>query len=71
LVRLQARTDPVVYAPRFDRSLEESIGSAVPVPTEVPLIVTEGNYLQRRGHPGHPAPRQPDRRTGRASAGRP
>ena len=45
LRRLRARDEPVVYAPRFDRSLEESIGSAVPVPAEVPLIVTEGNYL--------------------------
>ncbi|MDX6221760.1 MAG: hypothetical protein QOD91_814 [Frankiales bacterium] len=45
LRRLRARQEPVVYAPRFDRSLEESIGSAVPVPAEVPLVVTEGNYL--------------------------
>ncbi|MDX6213286.1 MAG: hypothetical protein QOF82_2373, partial [Frankiales bacterium] len=45
LRRLRARDEPVVYAPRFDRSLEESIGSAVPVPAEVPLVVTEGNYL--------------------------
>jgi pantothenate kinase len=45
LRRLRARDEPVVYVPRFDRSLEESIGSAVPVPAEVPLIVTEGNYL--------------------------
>jgi len=45
LRRLRARDEPVVYAPRFDRSLEESIGSAVPVPAEIPLIVTEGNYL--------------------------
>ena len=45
LRRLRANDEPVVYAPRFDRSLEESIGSAVPVPAEVPLIVTEGNYL--------------------------
>ncbi|MDX6244044.1 MAG: hypothetical protein QOE76_1767, partial [Frankiales bacterium] len=45
LRRLRARDEPVVYAPRFDRGLEESIGSAVPVPAQVPLIVTEGNYL--------------------------
>lgn len=35
----------VVHAPRFDRHLEESIGSAVPVDPGVPLVVTEGNYL--------------------------
>ena len=34
-----------MYAPRFDRSLEESIGSAVPVPAAVPLLIVEGNYL--------------------------
>ena len=45
LQRLRDRSDPVVYAPVFDRGLEESIGSAVPVPREVPLIITEGNYL--------------------------
>ncbi|TIH30224.1 nucleoside/nucleotide kinase family protein [Subtercola vilae] len=37
--------DAVVYAPRFDRGLDESIGSALAVLPEVPLIVTEGNYL--------------------------
>lgn len=35
----------VVYAPEFRRDLEEPIGSAVPVPPDVPLVVTEGNYL--------------------------
>ncbi len=44
LARLRTATD-VVHAPRFDRHLEESIGSAIPVPPEVPLVVTEGNYL--------------------------
>lgn len=34
-----------VYAPRFDRGLEESIGSAALVPARVPLVITEGNYL--------------------------
>lgn len=49
LQRLHERTDPVVYAPRFDRALEESIGSAVAVPSTVPLIITEGNYLLADG----------------------
>ncbi|HJQ01517.1 MAG TPA: nucleoside/nucleotide kinase family protein [Jatrophihabitans sp.] len=34
-----------VYAPVFDRRLEDSIAAAVAVPPEVPLVVTEGNYL--------------------------
>ena len=44
LERLRTAT-AVVHAPRFDRHLEESIGSAVPVDPGVPLVVTEGNYL--------------------------
>ncbi|OZC67994.1 nucleoside/nucleotide kinase family protein [Rhodococcus sp. 06-470-2] len=36
---------PLVYAPRFRREIEESIGSSIPVPSAVPLVITEGNYL--------------------------
>jgi pantothenate kinase len=45
LRRLRDRSDPVVYGAIFDRSIEESIACALPVPREVPLIITEGNYL--------------------------
>jgi len=45
LQRLREADEAVTYAPRFDRSLEESIGSAVPVPRDTPLVITEGNYL--------------------------
>jgi pantothenate kinase len=34
-----------VYAPEFRREIEEPIAGAVPVPPEVPLVITEGNYL--------------------------
>lgn len=44
LARLRTQKAPL-YAPRFDRRLEESIGSAVLVDPDVPLVVTEGNYL--------------------------
>ncbi|KRD07885.1 nucleoside triphosphate hydrolase [Mycobacterium sp. Root265] len=44
-LRTQRADDPVVYAPRFRREIEESIGSSIPVPPTVPLVVTEGNYL--------------------------
>lgn len=37
--------DGTVYAPHFRRDLEEPVGSAVAVRPEVPLVVTEGNYL--------------------------
>jgi pantothenate kinase len=45
LERLRAAGPDVVYAPEFRRDLEEPIGSAIPVPPDVPLVVTEGNYL--------------------------
>ncbi|WP_046780098.1 nucleoside/nucleotide kinase family protein [Streptomyces yangpuensis] len=34
-----------VYAPAFDRTLEEPIAGSIPVPPDVPLVITEGNYL--------------------------
>lgn len=39
----RART--TVYAPAFDRSIEEPIAGAVAVPVECRLVITEGNYL--------------------------
>jgi pantothenate kinase len=37
--------EPVVYAPEFRREIEEPIAGAIAVPRDVPLVVTEGNYL--------------------------
>jgi pantothenate kinase len=34
-----------VYAPTFDRRLEEPVAGSIAVPTGVPLVLTEGNYL--------------------------
>ncbi|MBL1084356.1 nucleoside/nucleotide kinase family protein [Streptomyces actinomycinicus] len=45
LRRLREETDEVVYAPGFERVLEQPIAGAVPVPPEARLVVTEGNYL--------------------------
>lgn len=47
VVRLAAARpgDPPVYAPVFDRAIEEPVAAGVEVPAEVPLVVTEGNYL--------------------------
>lgn len=45
LRRLRDSGDDVVYAPEFHRALEEAVAGAIPVPREVPVVVTEGNYL--------------------------
>lgn len=37
--------DRPVYAPAFRRATEEAVAGALEVPSEVPLVVTEGNYL--------------------------
>ncbi|GAA1546451.1 nucleoside/nucleotide kinase family protein [Kribbella lupini] len=44
LRRLKQRED-TVWAPRFDRQLEDSIAASIGVGPEIDLIVTEGNYL--------------------------
>ena len=45
LRRLREETDEVVYAPGFERVLEQPIAGAIPVPPTARLVVTEGNYL--------------------------
>lgn len=46
LRRLRAEEDDgLVYAPGFERVLEQPIAGAVPVPPTARLVVTEGNYL--------------------------
>lgn len=55
LRRLRARDEPVVYAPDFDRNIDEPIGSALQVPREIPLVVVEGNYLLSGNGPWAPA----------------
>ena len=45
LRRLHDRDDEVVYAPAFERDLEQALAGAIPVPRTVRLVVTEGNYL--------------------------
>lgn len=34
-----------VWAPAFDRTLEEPVAGSIPVAPDVPLVITEGNYL--------------------------
>ncbi|GAA2779625.1 nucleoside/nucleotide kinase family protein [Saccharopolyspora taberi] len=45
LRRLRDPGEDVVYAPRFHREVEESYAGAIPIGREVPLVITEGNYL--------------------------
>ena len=49
LRRLRAAQDPIVYAPVFRRELETAVAGALAVPGDVPLVVTEGNYLLADG----------------------
>ena len=37
--------DAPVWAPMFDRELEQPLAGAIEVGAEVPLVITEGNYL--------------------------
>ena len=50
LQRLRHQGPELLYAPTFNRAIEESIGSAVPVHRDTPLVITEGNYLLLEEH---------------------
>ncbi|BCJ48548.1 nucleoside/nucleotide kinase family protein [Actinoplanes sp. NBRC 14428] len=45
LRRLREDTDEIVYAPGFERVIEQPIAGAIPVHRAARLIVSEGNYL--------------------------
>jgi pantothenate kinase len=45
LERLHGVQDDVVYAPSFLREIEEPIAGWIPVAPDIPLVVSEGNYL--------------------------
>ena len=45
LGRIRTEADSSVYAPGFDRTLEQPIAAAMVVPPAARLIVSEGNYL--------------------------
>ena len=42
-----------VQAPAFDRTREEPVPDAIMVPADVPLVITEGNYLLLDAPPWH------------------
>lgn len=41
----QQRNDETIHAPIFRREIEEPIAGAIPVAPDIPLVITEGNYL--------------------------
>ena len=45
LARLRARPDEVVWAPAFERDLEQPLAGAIAIDPAVDVVVTEGNYL--------------------------
>jgi pantothenate kinase len=45
LRRLHEDADELVYAPAFERELEQPVAGSIPVPPEARLIISEGNYL--------------------------
>jgi len=45
LGRIRTELDNPVYAPAFERVLEQPIGASVAIDPDVRLVVTEGNYL--------------------------
>jgi pantothenate kinase len=45
LERVIAERDHPVYAPSFERAVDEGIAGGVVVPTEADIVIVEGNYL--------------------------
>jgi pantothenate kinase len=45
LKRIAAGGD-TVWAPAFDRGIEQPIAGSIPVPSHARILITEGNYLQ-------------------------
>jgi pantothenate kinase len=45
LRRINADAEDVIYAPAFERDLEQPLAGAIAVPRAARLVLTEGNYL--------------------------
>ena len=45
LQRIRRELTEVVYAPSFDREIEQPVAGSIPILPDVRLVVTEGNYL--------------------------
>src|SRR5690606_41637893 len=53
LRRLRDPDEHTVYAPQFHREVEESYAAEIPVPPEVPLVITEGDRKSTRLNSSH------------------
>ncbi|MGN7192065.1 MULTISPECIES: nucleoside/nucleotide kinase family protein [unclassified Curtobacterium] len=49
--RLVAADEPVVWAPDFDRTVDDPVAGSIAVPRAARLVVTEGNYLLDEDEP--------------------
>ena len=63
LERIRAAPPHTVYAPAFDRDIEQPIAGSIAVPPTTRLVVTEGNYLLD-DEPPWPSIRRCSRRCG-------
>ncbi len=45
LRRIRADAEDVIYAPAFERDLEQPLAGAIAIPRAARLVLTEGNYL--------------------------
>jgi pantothenate kinase len=45
LRRVRDETGNTVYAPAFERTVDEPVAGSIPIPPATRLVVTEGNYL--------------------------
>lgn len=50
LARIRTERDAPVFAPEFDRSIEDSLAAMIRVDPETTVVLTEGNYLLNDDH---------------------
>ncbi|MEP9382962.1 nucleoside/nucleotide kinase family protein [Nocardioides sp. KR10-350] len=60
LHRIHTETEETIYAPAFNRDIEQPIAGAIPIPPECGLVITEGNYLLVEEPPWRRARRELD-----------
>lgn len=56
LRRLRTETDHTVFAPGFDRELEQPLAGAIAIEPEAQVVITEGNYLLADADPWNQVP---------------